>query len=602
VFGWGSRRYQRAFEETVPAEIHALTEKASPADADELLLEDSAASYAKKRTTWADVKTALGSVFSATAHTHAEADITDLDHFDASAIHDDETGEVHALTEKASPADADELLLEDSAASYAKKRTTWGDVKTALGSVFSATGHTHAEADITDLDHFDASAIHDDETGEIHAVAAKTSGADADEILLEDSAASYAKKRMALSDLKTYMGGLTDTNAIHDNETGEVHALTEKASPADADELLLEDSAASYAKKRTTWGDVKTALGSVFSATGHTHAEADITDLDHFDASAIHDDETGEIHAVTAKTSGADADELLLEDSAASYAKKRMALSDLKTYIGASSGDDRCGDGSDGDVTISSNTTLTRDMNYNDLTIDATKILYTAGFEVRVKGTLVNNGTISAAGGAGGNASGATGGIAGVAPYTAARSSVGTPGGGGTGGTSGGTGANNGSAGAAGAVALSAVTAARIRCGSGGGGGGARGDPAGSGTAGSATGIGAPGGAGSAGGGSGDYSEGGGGGGAGGGAVLLIVRTINNAGTITAAGGQGGSAGGSRGGRGGGGGGGVIVILYGATTGSGLGTRTVAGGAIGSTGNSGAVAGTDGTSVAEQIA
>lgn len=52
------------------------------------------------------------------------------------------------------------------------------------------------------------------------------------------------------------------------------------------------------------------------------------------------------------------------------------------------------GDGSDGDVTISSNTSLSRDMFYNNLTIDSTKVLSTAGYRIYVYGTLTNNGTI----------------------------------------------------------------------------------------------------------------------------------------------------------------------------------------------------------------
>jgi hypothetical protein len=73
------------------------------------------------------------------------------------------------------------------------------------------------------------------------------------------------------------------------------------------------------------------------------------------------------------------------------------------------------GDGSDGDVTISSNTTLTRDMNYNNLTINPTFTLNTSGYRVFVKGTLTNNGTISNNGSAGGNgASPGSGGASGT--------------------------------------------------------------------------------------------------------------------------------------------------------------------------------------------
>jgi len=61
------------------------------------------------------------------------------------------------------------------------------------------------------------------------------------------------------------------------------------------------------------------------------------------------------------------------------------------------------GDGSDGDVTISSNTTITRDMYYNNLTVNAGVTLSCGGYRIFVKNKLTNNGTISANGGNGGN-------------------------------------------------------------------------------------------------------------------------------------------------------------------------------------------------------
>lgn len=53
------------------------------------------------------------------------------------------------------------------------------------------------------------------------------------------------------------------------------------------------------------------------------------------------------------------------------------------------------GDGSDGDVIISTDTTLVRDMYYNNLTINSTKTLYPNWYRIFVKETLLNNGTIS---------------------------------------------------------------------------------------------------------------------------------------------------------------------------------------------------------------
>ncbi|MEO5366701.1 MAG: hypothetical protein H7831_10170 [Magnetococcus sp. WYHC-3] len=45
-------------------------------------------------------------------------------------------------------------------------------------------------------------------------------------------------------------GSTTDEAAIHDNVASEIYAITEKITPASTDVIIIEDSAASYAKKR----------------------------------------------------------------------------------------------------------------------------------------------------------------------------------------------------------------------------------------------------------------------------------------------------------------------------------------------------------------
>ena len=63
------------------------------------------------------------------------------------------------------------------------------------------------------------------------------------------------------------------------------------------------------------------------------------------------------------------------------------------------------GSGLDGDVTIASNTTLTRDMWYNNLTVNSSRNLITDGFRVFVRGILTLTGSIIANGSAGSNRS-----------------------------------------------------------------------------------------------------------------------------------------------------------------------------------------------------
>ena len=141
----------------------------------------------------------------------------------------------------------------------------------------------------------------------------------------------------------------------------------------------------------------------------------------------------------------------------------------------AVSNNDIYGDGNDGNVTISSNTTLTTDMFYNNLTINDTFVLNPNGFRIFVKGTLtyVGTGKIAAnggAGGTGGNGSGGGGGGSGGTAGTAAHSSGSLPAS--LAGQAGGAGGStNGSNGAAGTAAVKAMSGAGAAGGDGGGGG-----------------------------------------------------------------------------------------------------------------------------------
>lgn len=74
-----------------------------------------------------------------TAHeaalTITESQISDLDHDDAEAIHDNVSGEINAVTVKGSPESDDIVLIEDSAATFAKKKATLGSIVSALTEV-----------------------------------------------------------------------------------------------------------------------------------------------------------------------------------------------------------------------------------------------------------------------------------------------------------------------------------------------------------------------------------------------------------------------------------------------------------------------------------
>jgi len=99
------------------------------------------------------------------------------------------------------------------------------------------------------------------------------------------------------------------------------------------------------------------------------------------------------------------------------------------------------GTGADGDVVISSDTQLAADKNYRNLTINAGKILTTAGYTIRVSGILINNGQIKG-GNTGTPGTGGTGGTG----YSGGN----YPGGNGTNGTAGSGGAGSGGGGGGG--------------------------------------------------------------------------------------------------------------------------------------------------------
>jgi hypothetical protein len=271
------------------------------------------------------------------------------------------------------------------------------------------------------------------------------------------------------------------------------------------------------------------------------------------------------------------------------------------------------GNGSDGNVTASVDVSLTRDMYYDNLTINSGAIVYTNNYRVFVKNTLtLNNGGFRCI--TGSNASGATAGA--LPPTNFYR---------------GGTAATNGVAGAASGPASTAVQGIGVQGGQGGSNGGIRVG----GTVGGVTaetvisggiqfirsviglmngrsvktisigGYGLSGpqqlGSGATGGGASALSTSGGGGG-GGGWVVVIARLIvdgGGGGTIYARGGTGGNAPSGTAGGGGGGSGGICGIvtntnpipagvLYDANGGVG-GTAGPGGGTAGSTGSAGRV-------------
>lgn len=244
----------------------------------------------------------------------------------------------------------------------------------------------------------------------------------------------------------------------------------------------------------------------------------------------------------------------------------------------------------DGDVVIAADTTMTRDMYYNNLTVNNGATLFTGGFRIFAQSIVVNgvidrsgpdaSGTGATSGLAAGttsagSAGGAGGTLAGSAGGASATALGGSAGAGGLG--------SSGAGGAAGTLTLNTlanggienfwisdrarearnIAGTQITGGAGAGGGG------GDGTAGGA-------------------------GGAGGGVLVLCARSITGTGTLRARGGNGFQpVAGNRGGGGGGGGGVILTVSENDVTATSL-VQNVSGG-VGASGSGTGVSGLNGS-------
>jgi len=151
---------------------------------------------------------------------------------DSAAIHDDAAGEILAITLKAAPGGTDVLVLEDVAAANVKKRTT--------AAAIAASGPPAAHA-LGGSEHSSST------LAQVNALVSDAT--------LDTSSASRPPSGAAGGDLGgTYPNPTVDDGAdgtaIHDNVNSEISALTDKAVPVGGDFLIIEDSAASNAKKR----------------------------------------------------------------------------------------------------------------------------------------------------------------------------------------------------------------------------------------------------------------------------------------------------------------------------------------------------------------
>ena len=148
----------------------------------------------------------------------------------------------------------------------------------------------------------DETAIHDDTAAEISVITEKVSPVGADKLLIEDSAASDAKKMVQITNLP----GGADADAIHDNVASEISAITAKGTPVAGDFLVIEDSAAANAKKSVLFSALESTLdhGSLAGLADDDHTQyLNVSRHDSDDHSGLEETiEFSEVGTLTVKT------------------------------------------------------------------------------------------------------------------------------------------------------------------------------------------------------------------------------------------------------------------------------------------------------------
>jgi hypothetical protein len=177
------------------------------------------------------------------AHTIAVLSVADLvDPIADDHVHTErQVSDITTLAQNLVPVNADRVKIYDSEDTDTHKWAELGDLPGGGGT--------------------DPTAIHDDVSGEIAAITAKATPVSADWILIEDSEDGDAKKSITIGDLPA--GSSTDPDAIHVNVAGEIAGIAGKASPVAADLIVIEDSEDSDAKKSVQIGDLPGGSGGV---------------------------------------------------------------------------------------------------------------------------------------------------------------------------------------------------------------------------------------------------------------------------------------------------------------------------------------------------
>ena len=168
---------------------------------------------------------------------------------DTTAIHDNVASEISAITVKGTPVGADFMVIEDSAAANVKKHMLISGLEAILdhGSIAGLSDDDHTQYMLDSIVTTAGDIIF--ATGSSTPV--RLAIGTANQVLAVNSGATAPEWVAATS---------TDADAIHDNVASEISAITNKATPAGGDFLVIEDSAATNAKKHITVTNLEAIL------------------------------------------------------------------------------------------------------------------------------------------------------------------------------------------------------------------------------------------------------------------------------------------------------------------------------------------------------
>lgn len=323
------------------ASIDGATAKATPVDADELVLADSAAAFVQKKLTWANLKagvqaltdTLYAALTHASRHKSGGADPIRLDELAAPTA--DVSMATHKIVNLGTPTAASDAVTKAYADALATGLTDFKQSVKVATTVAGAIATDFEAGDTVDgltLLTGDRILIKNQITQSqngiytVNASGAPTRATDADTdakvtagmyILVTEGAVNGDTSWVLTTDDPITLGSsalvfaqfsgagttvahaathaaagsdpvtltavqISNFNAAVDAELpAATHAATSKATPVDADELPLADSAASFGLKKLTWANLKatakTYFDTLYAAITHTHAAADVT-------------------------------------------------------------------------------------------------------------------------------------------------------------------------------------------------------------------------------------------------------------------------------------------------------------------------------------